>query len=121
LAVDIALLAYEKKCEDIVILDMRGLTTLCDYFVVLTANSQSHMNTLRETVLEQFSKESGTGNLYNRNVSPSWQVLDYVNVVVHLMTPAAREFYRLERLWGKAKEINWHDKTGNKGRTLKKA
>lgn len=121
LAVDLANLAYDKKCEAIIVLDLRKLTSLCDYFIIATVNSQPQMNAVRETFEAYCSEEQKSRLLNTRSLSPSWQVLDYVNIVIHLMTPPTREFYSLERLWYKAKKVKWHDKTGNKERTRRKA
>ena len=119
LAVELAQAAYSKKCRDIVILDVKKLTALCDYFIIATVNSQVQMKTVRESI-DTCCSEKGMRPINSRSVSPSWQVLDYVGIVIHLMTPPTREFYRLERLWHRAKTVNWNDKKRTAKRTKKK-
>jgi ribosome-associated protein len=120
LAIALAKLVYDKKCEDIVVLDVRKLTSLCDYFIIATVNSQLQMNTVHKAIDVYCSKKKGFKTPHTKSISPSWQVLDYVGIVIHLMTPSTREFYRIERLWYRAREISWHDKTRTKRRNRTK-
>lgn len=95
----------EVKGEDIQILDLREIeNTVCDYFVICTGTSNTHVNALSGIVQKQVSKITkekpwhveGEGNA-------DWILLDYVNVVVHVFQKHVRDFYDIESLWGDAK------------------
>lgn len=96
----------EKKGENIVALDVRGLTSLADYFVIASATSDTHAKALSDYVEETIKKEMGElphhveGREYNR-----WVVLDYGDVIVHIMLPDVRDYYGLDWLWADAKKI----------------
>lgn len=100
----------DVKGEDIQLLDLREIeNTVCDYFVVCSANSNTQVNAISGAVQKVVSKElkdkpwhvEGVGNA-------EWVLMDYVNVVVHIFQKHVREFYDIESLWGDAKitEIN---------------
>jgi ribosome-associated protein len=102
LAEHIADAALEKKAGDVVILDLRKLETLTDFFVICTGEVDQHVRAIAEHIEQEMRKygekvlhREGTGGL-------NWVLLDYVNVVVHVFRPSFREFYRLEDLWGDA-------------------
>jgi len=93
--------AEDKRAEDIVVLDMRALTTVTDFFVICTGTNRAQMRAVADAVDEA---------LYEGRPRPpregderaQWILLDYGDVVVHVFGPEARAFYRLERLWGDA-------------------
>jgi len=105
LAKKIALLLLAKKAEKIVILDVRKLTFLTDYFLLANANSFLHLRTLRETLNENLSKESVFSFREEGDLSSSWQVLDYGGLIVHLFLPEIRNFYNLEKFWQGARMV----------------
>jgi len=100
--------ALEKKGQNIKILDLRGLTDIADYFVIVSGESIIHLHSIadhiEEKVRERFDEKPWhrEGDKISR-----WVLIDYVDVVVHLFTPETREFYGLESYWGDApvKEI----------------
>ena len=96
----IAELAAEKLARDIVILDMRPVCTYTDYFVVCTGNNPRQTKAIWDEVHERLKKDEG---LLPRSVAgereATWIVADYLDVVLHVFTPEARGFYRLEELW----------------------
>ncbi|MCM8757262.1 MAG: ribosome silencing factor [Candidatus Omnitrophica bacterium] len=92
----------EKKGENLIILDVRKLTWIADYFIILTGTSLIHTRTLAESILE---KLKGTPCLVEGMESGSWIILDYHDIVVHIFLPETRDYYRLEKLWGDAKEV----------------
>ena len=105
---EIAKLLHKKKCTNVIILNVRKLTTFTDYFVVATVLSKVQMKVALDTVLTGL-KQKGIYRLY-RNQSPAeasteWQTIDYGGVVVHIMSEYARNFYCLERLWYKAHKV----------------
>ncbi|WGS65417.1 ribosome silencing factor [Marinitoga aeolica] len=97
---------YEKDGIDIKILDMKESPLLVDYFVIATGNSETHLNALRDAVVEKFKEENHNLLYYDKDKGYEWLIVDGGSVVVHLFTESAREFYDLEGLWSEAKRIN---------------
>ena len=98
-------LALEKKCEEIKILDLRGLTSVTDFFVIATADSERKAKAAAEHVIDEL-KEDGERPLHIEGMdSMHWILLDYVDVVVHIFMPDERRFYDLESLWSDAPVI----------------
>ena len=97
----IAALAHEKLARDVVILDMQPVCTYTDYFVVCTGNNARQTKGIWDEVHARLKKDD---RLLPRSVAgereATWIVADYLDVVLHVFTPEAREFYRLEDLWG---------------------
>lgn len=102
LALQLANLALTKKAEDIRILDLRGLTTIADFFVICTANSEPQVKAIADEILVG-SKKIGEAIWHKEGMNmKSWVLLDYVDVVVHIFLRDTRQFYSLEKLWGDA-------------------
>ena len=100
LAQRIAQLALEKKCEVVKILDVRGLTSITDFFVIATADSERKAKASADHILDELRTEEGERPLHVEGLdSQHWILLDYVDVVVHLFLPDERRFYDLESLW----------------------
>lgn len=96
----------DKKGRDAVILDLRGISVVTDYFVIATGNTPIQTKAISEYLVEKFKKE-GIPVLRVEGLSDGrWVLLDCGDLVIHIMTPETREFYNLERLWGDAKEVN---------------
>jgi ribosome-associated protein len=97
----IAALAQEKLAADVVILDMRPVCSYTDFFVVCTGQNPRQTKAVYDEVRERLKKEEG---LLPRAVAgerqATWILADYLDVVLHVFTPEAREYYRLEELWG---------------------
>lgn len=93
----------EKKGEDIKILDVRGLTTLTDFFVICHASTDVQIRALANGVLEK-AKEDHDEQAWQKEGMESrrWVILDYVNVVVHIFNREQREFYGFEKMWNDA-------------------
>jgi ribosome-associated protein len=95
-------LALERKAEDVLALDLRGVSSATDFFVLATGNSDIQVRAIAEHVLEEFSG-SGMKPLHVEGMDRArWVLLDFVDFVVHVFHPQAREFYQLELLWGDA-------------------
>lgn len=89
-----------KKGEDVLILDVRKLSTVTDYYILATGNNPPHLRALIDEV-ERMAKEAGRA-CYRRSGGGSdseWRVDDYLDFVVHIFSPATRRYYELERLW----------------------
>jgi ribosome-associated protein len=88
------------QAADIVMLDLREITPLADYFVVCTADSERQARTLQEILTEELKKEQRVRPLSTEGEPASgWILLDYNYVVVHIFSRESRAFYRLEELW----------------------
>jgi ribosome-associated protein len=92
--------AEEKRAVDVVVLDLREYTLVADYFVVATGESVVQLRAIAEGVEE--AMEAAGVRLLGREGTPQsrWVLMDYGDVVVHLLGPEERAYYRLERLWG---------------------
>lgn len=102
LANAIAKLALTKKAQDVVIMDLRPLTSMTDFFVVCSADSETQIKAIADAVVEGTEKK-GTPPWHKETGSPNWVLLDYSDVVLHIFHKTARTYYNLERLWGDAK------------------
>lgn len=102
-----ARLADEKKAEHIKLLDLGGLSSLCDYVLIMTALSKPHL----EAVEEEISKKLKEIGIYKTNRdgadSLQWRVSDYGAFLVHIMTQEARDFYALDKIFSFGKEIDF--------------
>ncbi len=98
-----ALLA--KKAEKVVILDVRGISSITDYYLIATGNNSPHIKAL-VTELEKTLSLSGV-RCYRRAGSPEseWIAADYLDTVVHIFSHATRDYYALEQLWNDAKRV----------------
>lgn len=103
----IAKLIDNKKGEDVRILHIGTLTTIGDYFVVATGNSNTQVKSFADEVDEKMSAEGFEPKRIEGYNTASWILMDYADVIVHLFLKETREFYALERLWGDAPEIDW--------------
>jgi ribosome-associated protein len=101
-AMAIAQAALDKKAEDVVVLDVRGLTSYADYFVLLTADSERQASAVADHV-DQKMKELGHSRVGSEGYETGrWILIDYGDVVAHVMSREARGFYDLEGLWADA-------------------
>lgn len=104
LAQKIADFALEKKGQQIVIMDVHKISSVTDYFVVASADSDVQLKAIADNIERKLRKEDGVHIYHKEGIdSPHWILLDYVDVVVHLFRKEKREYYGLERLWGDAK------------------
>lgn len=106
-ALDAARIADENKTADIVVLDLRGLSSVADFFVIGTGTSDRQMHAVLFH-LKQHAKALGR-QPYKVSDAPSssWILADYIDVVVHLFDQQHREYYDLDGLWGDAPRIDW--------------
>lgn len=103
LLAEIARLAADKKAIEIVELDLRGVLGYTDYFLICSGNTTRQTKAIHDGILEGLKREHGTLARRVEGASRAdWILMDYLDVVVHIFTPQAREFYRLEQLWGEA-------------------
>jgi ribosome-associated protein len=94
--------AGDRKGSDMLVLDLRGISNATDYFLLVTGTSDIHVRSIAEHVLEELKKDGVRPSHVEGLRSGRWVLIDYIDFVVHVFHPAAREFYQLERLWGDA-------------------
>ncbi len=103
LAERIARIASDRKAADIRVIDLRGIVGYTDFFVICSGNTERQTKAISDAVHRELKDEEG---LLPRRAEGArearWILLDYLDCVVHIFTPDAREFYRLENLWGEA-------------------
>ena len=112
LARTLAHTALEKLATDVRLVDLREVVSYTDYFVVCTGANSRQTKAISDHIVERM-RELGHSRPRRResDVDGTWLLLDYVDVVVHVFTPDAREFYRLESLWGQVPQVAIVDDT----------
>jgi ribosome-associated protein len=107
LAVAAARLAHDSRGEDIIVLDLRGISPVTDYFVIVTGTSDRQMRSVADDI-EKHGKEVGqqVWHVAGRD-SGHWILLDFVDVVVHIFDAEYRGYYDLELIWGEAPRVRW--------------
>lgn len=103
---EIVKILNEKKGEDIIILDMRKLTTITDYFVIVTAASNTHLRAIAKECIEKINEKFKVMPLNPFNPKDErWILIDYQDIILHIFLDEARKFYNLEDLWHEAKRV----------------
>jgi ribosome-associated protein len=98
--------ADNKKAEDIVVLDVRELSSVTDYFVIASGTSEPHLRAIVEEIIGKLRDEHGIRPVRtDGSTQGAWVVLDFFDVIVHVMRTDTREHYDLEGLWGDAKRV----------------
>ena len=101
LATTVAAYAADKKASDIVVLDLREVAGYTDFFVICSGNTDRQTKAIHDAIHKGLKDEHGLLPRRVEGVSEArWILMDYLDVVVHVFTPEARAFYRLEQLWG---------------------
>jgi ribosome-associated protein len=96
----IAAVASDKKAIDIRVLDVRGVVGYTDYFVICSGNTERQTKAIHDAVHEDLKKDGLLPRRVEGARESRWVLMDYLDAVVHIFTPEARAFYRLEQLWG---------------------
>ncbi|MCA1963481.1 MAG: ribosome silencing factor [Prosthecobacter sp.] len=100
--------ADDKKAQDIVLLDLRGLSPVTDFFVICSAISAPQLRAVRDEVVEQMREQHGMKPLFvDGSYESQWLIVNFPNVLVHIQSPEKREYYALEELWGDAPTLPW--------------
>jgi ribosome-associated protein len=97
--------AVARLAADTLLLDVRGLTLIADYFVICTGGTERQINAIVESIREDLKEQGVRALRVEGDSSSGWMLLDYSDVIVHVMTPAVRELYNLEGLWKEAKTV----------------
>jgi ribosome-associated protein len=99
-------LADNKKADDITILDVRKLSSVTDYFVIASGTSEPHLRAIVDEITDELRDEHGLrARAVDGTLKAAWVVLDYFDVIVHVMRADLRERYDLEALWGDAPRV----------------
>jgi ribosome-associated protein len=105
LAGAIAEVAIDKKAVDVVVLDIRELSVIADYFVVCTGANARQIQAVADSIKDKLSELKAPSRGFEGSAGSGWMLLDCGDVIVHIFGPMEREFYRLERLWSGAPAV----------------
>lgn len=97
--------AEDKKARDIVILDIRGLSVIADFFIICSATSRTQVQAIADSVEERLALQGVRCKGIEGKDEGKWILLDFGDVVVHVFNEDERSFFSLERLWGDAARI----------------
>ena len=99
-------LAENRKAENVVVLDVTKVSSITDYFVICTGTSEPHLRAIVDEITEKLREDHDLRpRAQDGTLQTSWIVLDYFDVMVHVMRADVREHYKLEDLWGDAPEL----------------
>ena len=106
LARRVAAIADAKQAADIVVLDMRGMVAYTDFLVLCTARNQRQAKAIHDEVRETMKREEGMApDHVEGERQGEWILVDYLDAILHVFSPEARDYYRLETLWGEAPRL----------------
>ncbi len=106
-AIEVARIVADSRSENVCVLDLRGLSSLTDFFVIGTGTSDRQMHAVLD-LIKKYAK-SIDRRPYNiaDSSSASWILADYIDVIIHLFDAEHRDFYDLDNLWGDAPRVDW--------------
>jgi ribosome-associated protein len=99
-------LVLERKASDVVLLDLRGISSATDFFLLASGNSDIHVRAIADHVIDELKKEGERPGHVEGKEGGRWVLIDYIDLVVHVFHPSARAFYQLETLWGDAPRLD---------------
>jgi ribosome-associated protein len=106
-AIDVARVAHDSKADDIVVLDLRGISPVCDYFVICTGTSDRQMRAVADEIEEYAARLGRTPFGRAGQQQATWILIDFVTVVIHVFDEEHRRHYDLELLWGDVPRVDW--------------
>jgi len=112
LAVKAARAADDKKAEEIVLLHVRPVSGVADYVLIASVNSRPQLEAVEDHVKKELKDEGALALHRDGRLSDRWRVLDYGGLLVHVMHPEARDFYRIESVFDGAKKVKWEKAGG---------
>lgn len=114
--------ADNRKAEDIVVLDVRKISSITDYFVIASGTSEPHLRAIVDEITDRLRGDHGVrARATDGNIRAAWQVMDFFDVIVHIMRKDIREHYDLEGLWGDAPRLEIKGKAAPKAKVAAKA
>jgi ribosome-associated protein len=108
--------AHGDNAEDIVVLDLRGISPVTDYFVICTGSSDRQMRSVADDICRDARAIGQKVWQVAGMESARWIVLDFVDVVVHIFDQAHRRYYDLELIWGEAPRVRWRRLSSGRGK-----
>ena len=109
LAIELARLAHDHKSQDVVVMDLRGISSVTDFVVICTGTSARQMRAVADRAIE-YGKRIGEKPFgINGYDAGTWVLVDFIDVVLHVFAKPHREYYDLELLWGDAERLKWSD------------
>ena len=99
--------SQEKKGEDLIVLDLRGISSFTDYFVIMHGNSTRQNLALQESIEKELKKEKTVPLSIEGKELGEWILMDYGSFIIHVFSERAREYYSLEKLWGDAHKLSY--------------
>lgn len=108
-AIDAARLAANTRCHSVVVLDVSGLSPVTDYFVIATGTSARQMRSVADEIGELGDKQNFSPQTRSGYEGEHWILLDCIDVIVHVFSPDARQYYDLDGLWGDARQVEWNN------------
>ena len=102
-------LALERKAADVVVLDLRNISSATDFFLIGSGSSDTQVRSIAEHIMEELRKEGVRPGHVEGVEGGHWVLIDYIDFVVHVFHPQARSFYQLEALWGDAPRRDLED------------
>jgi ribosome-associated protein len=109
MAVTAARAASEMFAKDVTIVDLRGLVSYADYFVIASAETERQTKRVAEEIIEKMIEKGHRPRTKRLDEGTAWISLDFLDVVVHVFTDEARDYYRLESLWRSAPQEHWEE------------
>lgn len=106
-AIEAARLAAATRCNDVLVLELAGISPVTDFYVIATGTSPRQMRTVCDQIDELAQKNSFKSYHRSGYEGDTWIAVDYVDVVLHIFSAPARAYYDLENLWGDARHIDW--------------
>ena len=106
----VAEMALERKAQDVMVLDLRGISSATDYFILASGTSDIQVRAIAEHILEDSKKAGDRPDHIEGLQGGRWVLMDFIDFVVHVFHPEARAFYQLEELWGDAPRLTAVDR-----------
>ncbi|MBD3241196.1 MAG: ribosome silencing factor [Chitinivibrionales bacterium] len=95
----------DRKAEDIAVYDVTGMSTVCDWYVICSGTAPVHATAIAHSIVREL-KQQHTRPVYTEGLDAGrWAVVDYADVVVHVMVPAIRDYYQIEELWSEGERL----------------
>jgi ribosome-associated protein len=110
-AIEAAQLLADRHCEDVRLMDVRGLSQVCDYVLIGSGTSDRQMKSVAAELEDLGKAHDNAAFRSNRDEGGTWIVVDFIDVVAHLFEPNQRAYYDLEALWSEAEIVDWQAKT----------
>ena len=101
--------ASEMFARDVVLIDLKGLVSYADYFVIASAETERQTRRIAQEVIERMIEKGHRPRTKRLDEGTAWISLDFIDVVVHILTDEARDYYRLESLWRSAPQQHWQE------------